>query len=754
VKRCATVLAALCLVSTVFAQTPECITYGDLPAALGSCSLEPFLGAPTAVALDPDHVLVHGAERLDVYDVSVGPIPQLVGSLEGVDDAISRGLPVVIGHHAYLANETGTIVDLADPAQPTVAGELGHDVRGLAARGTLLVASIQDGLDRYTRILDASDPLAPVLLGTVPESGQPIFLGDWLAVMASGIWIHDIADPAAPSLVTSIEYETDSGGSGPNTWYVTTRVLDAELLPDTLILVTNHHQQYGNWLYDNVVLVNSVERRRIDIADPLAPVETAYNHVRTTGDLWNFVDFNLVRVGDLMLEGREYFDPWSDDLASISVLPVRQPVPGGVMDLGDGRAAVCDDENLTLLPLDLPPVENIADPLQIPSQSSDGCAGIGIGSGFLAHLSSGYDEYANGWTLLSLHVGPGQPAAASEYWDGWNMSALACSGSLLAVADMLFHVGLDFSLTQYPLDLTTNVTRLTMPDQTRLAAVTSDNVLSLHDVSDPANALRVGETSLPMGLGHALDLQWQDGLILVGGSGKLAVVRVEAGLQPVVTGALDLADVREIAPLPAGAALVVAGDRLLRIDVSNPEAPVVVASRHAGVLNGPLLVQEGLAYATVDGLLSLLDPATLEPMGTLALDHAIADLGLWNGDLIGAGRWVRGFAYLPPACEVVATGVTEIPAAAAILLDVSPNPFNPGTAVRFALDCDQWLRLAVFDLRGRRVRELAGGVWPAGEHRVRWGGRGDRGEALPTGVYLVRLETAAGAQTTKAVLVK
>ena len=58
-------------------------------------------------------------------------------------------------------------------------------------------------------------------------------------------------------------------------------------------------------------------------------------------------------------------------------------------------------------------------------------------------------------------------------------------------------------------------------------------------------------------------------------------------------------------------------------------------------------------------------------------------------------------------------------------------------------------RLAVYDVLGREVRVLAAGVLPAGLHRVRF----DAG-ALPSGPYFYRLETPAGTQTRRMLLLR
>jgi len=71
----------------------------------------------------------------------------------------------------------------------------------------------------------------------------------------------------------------------------------------------------------------------------------------------------------------------------------------------------------------------------------------------------------------------------------------------------------------------------------------------------------------------------------------------------------------------------------------------------------------------------------------------------------------------------------------------SSNPARGSAALRLALPRETRLNLGVFDVNGRRVRELASGVEPAGEHALRWDGTDAGGAAVPSGLYFLRLET-------------
>ncbi|RMF70520.1 MAG: T9SS C-terminal target domain-containing protein [Calditrichaeota bacterium] len=74
-----------------------------------------------------------------------------------------------------------------------------------------------------------------------------------------------------------------------------------------------------------------------------------------------------------------------------------------------------------------------------------------------------------------------------------------------------------------------------------------------------------------------------------------------------------------------------------------------------------------------------------------------------------------------------------------------PNPFNPGTTIEFRLPKATSVTLKIFNVLGQEVATIyAGKRLNAGVHRVRV-----KGDDLPTGVYLYRLQTPEFTQTRK-----
>ena len=64
-----------------------------------------------------------------------------------------------------------------------------------------------------------------------------------------------------------------------------------------------------------------------------------------------------------------------------------------------------------------------------------------------------------------------------------------------------------------------------------------------------------------------------------------------------------------------------------------------------------------------------------------------------------------------------------------------PNPFNPTTTVQYGLPIDGKLTLAVYDLQGRKVNNLATGFVIKGFYEAVWDGTHNA-----SGIYFIRLD--------------
>ncbi len=95
-----------------------------------------------------------------------------------------------------------------------------------------------------------------------------------------------------------------------------------------------------------------------------------------------------------------------------------------------------------------------------------------------------------------------------------------------------------------------------------------------------------------------------------------------------------------------------------------------------------------------------------------------------------------------------------VPPAAAMLGQNWPNPFSEATIIPYYLPVNARVRLSLHDVSGREVAVLFEGVRVEGEHEFGWSGYGPRGERLASGLYFLRLETSAGTDVRKIVILR
>ena len=92
-----------------------------------------------------------------------------------------------------------------------------------------------------------------------------------------------------------------------------------------------------------------------------------------------------------------------------------------------------------------------------------------------------------------------------------------------------------------------------------------------------------------------------------------------------------------------------------------------------------------------------------------------------------------------------------------------PNPFpppgrgtfgNPATVIRYELPAPVHVKLAVYDIVGRKVRTLVEAVEPAGFRQIAWDGANEAGVRVTSGTYLVHIEAGAYRMARKITLMK
>jgi hypothetical protein len=116
------------------------------------------------------------------------------------------------------------------------------------------------------------------------------------------------------------------------------------------------------------------------------------------------------------------------------------------------------------------------------------------------------------------------------------------------------------------------------------------------------------------------------------------------------------------------------------------------------------------------------------------------------------------FYHSETTATSTSTGVPDDPEAGIsgrfILAQNEPNPFNPVTAIRYALPEHTHVSVRVYDVSGALVRTLADRLEDSGWHSVIWDGRDDLGRTVASGVYFFGMEAGEFSEKRSMVLLK
>ncbi|MBU8869684.1 MAG: aryl-sulfate sulfotransferase [Gemmatimonadales bacterium] len=197
--------------------------------------------------------------------------------------------------------------------------------------------------------------------------------------------------------------------------------------------------------------------------------------------------------------------------------------------------------------------------------------------------------------------------------------------------------------------------------------------------------------------------------------------------------AVDLSSVEEILPPQSepGAYL---------IEPNLPFGPASAAWRYGDVY--------GFLSSTLGGAYRMPNGTTVICEGTEGRVFEVNPDGTIVWVYLGGAPIHRAPRYWEPV-----SASPETPAAVR-LMGNHPNPFNPVTTIGFAVENTQRVTVSVFDVAGGRIATLTDQIYEPGIYSVKWAGRNDEGRTVPSGTYLVQMETGDDAEARKISLVR
>ncbi|MBD3220956.1 hypothetical protein GF314_06905 [bacterium] len=205
----------------------------------------------------------------------------------------------------------------------------------------------------------------------------------------------------------------------------------------------------------------------------------------------------------------------------------------------------------------------------------------------------------------------------------------------------------------------------------------------------------------------------------------------------------------------------IGGNGLTQLDYSLVDGSVTATSVGEGNVFGEALLDAAADYVPLAGspVIDAGDNARVPADVTVDLlgndrffdDPGTPDGGNGQAPIVDMGAIEFG-SSLPGDSDV--TAARDVPGAGLATVTVAPNPFNPRTELRLALDRAADVRVAVYDARGRLVERIDAGRLDAGRHAIAWDGTDRDGRALSAGVYLAIVRAGAQERMVKMSLVR
>jgi hypothetical protein len=107
-----------------------------------------------------------------------------------------------------------------------------------------------------------------------------------------------------------------------------------------------------------------------------------------------------------------------------------------------------------------------------------------------------------------------------------------------------------------------------------------------------------------------------------------------------------------------------------------------------------------------------------------------------------------------PAVVNTLSGTGGTPKSYVLSISAYPNPFNPGTTIRYTVPSAGRVSVAIYDTRGAHVATLVDERKDAGAYTETWEGRDDDGRVVSSGVYFARVRHVTGEKSYKIVVVR
>jgi hypothetical protein len=469
------------------------------------------------------------------------------------------------GDYAYVVSDGLMIVDISDPAAPTLAGS--YDISGsVAVAGNYAyIAAGDDGLV----ILDVTDPSSPILAGIYVGSCDNVDVAGNYAYVTSGYYhidpygelkIIDISNPAAPTHVGECDaygWPIDIAVSG-NYAYLANGDDGLVILnvgdPDAPAIVGFYGGGYvsdvdvaGNHAY-----VNNLEV--VDVSDPSDPfLSGSFDTEHVAYDIVVSGNYAYIAAGENGLVIMDISNPASPALMGTYVTTVVS----NDVDVVGNYAYVADEIN-GLVIVD---ITNPSAPTFVGNCDTEYTNDIAVASNY-AYIS----DVTNGLVIMDIS-NPSSPALTGSY-DAYNAQDVDVAGNYAYLADTI-------------------------------------NGLVIVNISDPAAPTLTN--SYDTGYAEGVDVAGNYAYIADSNNG-LVIIDITDPAAPTLAGGYETTDYTSSVAVSGNYAYITdVNNGLVIVDITDPHSPTFKGSYYTDCCANHIAVSSKYAYITSASNLVIVD---------------------------------------------------------------------------------------------------------------------------------------------------
>lgn len=671
--------------------------------------------------------------KVQIASFTAPATPVKIGSVI-VSDVVEDLVRTSINSNQYIVATGGTkmwIVDVKNPTTPALVSTTevapGTTCEGLATSGTY--AYLAGGAAGF-KIYNIATPASPVLVASIDSLAycESVVISGQYAYIAAGSRSHivDITNPAAPVYVGRI------AAYGGYHQYVNVRAGYA--------YVCN---------YDAGMAIVNVNNP----ANPVNVMEVPSGY--RTGRIVFDGNYGYVAVGD---SGMAVYNV-TNTAAPVYMTKIK--TMGRAASLYYGAVTIGGTPTGHIFVANRNPAPgvsaiNVSVPATPVTSSFLAALAAPTGSAYVPYYSNGkaYVAYGTAGLRIVDVSNPSSPALLGTADLGGDSRSVAVSGNYAYVAarDSGVYV-VNVTNPAAPVKVKTIKTlsaRGITVSGNKVYVAASDSGMVVIDITTPANASIVAYTGKTV---YGENVAVNGNIAGLTDYGKITFYDITNPAAPVKKGTtVDLKNGNEGFAISGNYAYIPDGDSLKIFNISNIMAPAFVSKIKTGGYGYTSVIAGNYCYVASEGTgfraINITNPAS--PVEAGYYDGVPQSRGIAaEGKYVYVAEKGDGLAIYSNDL-VTAVAEENYPKPESITLYQNyPNPFNPATNIKIELKESGLVKLEVFNSLGQRVAVLLNSQLPAGITNLSFDG-----SSLSTGVYMYRMQSKGVTVAKKMMLIK